>query len=177
MNIIDALLSKGIKYLQKKQKERARNKKKKKAVKKKIKAVVVKRVVKKKNQKKLAGRREPPKKKVVKKKTGKILAQKEKSKKKAPAVKIAKVKEGSKGILVGEITHFFSKIQVVVIKVKRGDISAGDQIHIKGKQTDFIQKIDSLQIESVDVKKAKKGQLAGLKVKKPAREGDQVFKL
>ena len=83
----------------------------------------------------------------------------------------------SEGILVGEITHFFSRIQVVVIKVTRGSIQWGDRLHIKGPRTDFVQKVTSLQIESVDVKIARKGQLAGLKVSKKARPGDHVYKV
>jgi hypothetical protein len=37
--------------------------------------------------------------------------------------------------------------------------------------------VESLQIESEDVKVAPKGQLVGLKVIKPAKPGDKVFKL
>ncbi len=82
-----------------------------------------------------------------------------------------------KAVPLGEITHFFSRIQVVVVKITKGEISVGDELHIKGKATDFIQKVNSLQIESVDVKKAHRGQLAGLKVDKQARPGDKVFKV
>ena len=77
--------------------------------------------------------------------------------------------------LVGEITHFFSKIQVVVIKMTHGQIQAGDRIHIRGKKTNFYQTVKSLQIESVDVKTVHKGQLAGLKVNQSAKEGDKVY--
>lgn len=82
----------------------------------------------------------------------------------------------SKEFLVGEITHYFSKIQVVVVKVTKEPLKVGDQIHIYGK-SDFIQKVASIQIESVDVKSAKKGQLVGLKVNKEASVGDKVFKM
>ena len=51
----------------------------------------------------------------------------------------------------------------------KGDLAAGDMIFIKGKETNFSQKVDSLQIESVNVQKAKKGQLVGLKTKKKCR--------
>lgn len=79
--------------------------------------------------------------------------------------------------LVGEITHYFAKIKVVVVKVTKGPLKVGDRINIKGKGTDFIQDIDSMQIESVDVKSARKGQLVGLKVKKAVKVGDKVFKV
>ncbi len=108
--------------------------------------------------------------------------------KKAPAKKkvaATKKKSASKGAraksaassLVGEVTHYFSKIKVCVIKVNKTSIKLGDQINIKGKQTDNLETIESLQIESVEVKSAKRGQLVGVKLKKPVRVGDKVFRV
>ena len=77
---------------------------------------------------------------------------------------------------IGTITHYFSRIQVVVIKLTKA-LHVGDKIHLKGRSTDFMQKVSSLQIESVEVKAAKKGELVGLKVAKVAKEGDGVFRL
>lgn len=79
--------------------------------------------------------------------------------------------------LIGEITHYFSKIKVAVIKITKTPIKVGDQVNIKGKTTDLIQKISSMQIESVDVKTAEKGQLIGVKVKKAVRVSDKVYKI
>lgn len=78
---------------------------------------------------------------------------------------------------VGIITHYFSRIEVVVIKITKEKLKVGDKIHISGKTTDFIQNVASLQIESVDVKSARTGQLVGLKVEKPAREGDKILRV
>ena len=119
-----------------------------------------------------------------------------KNQKKAPAVKKAKItfkrakplKAKSStagkpqpgepaGILIGEVTHYFSRISVVVVKMSHGTLSVGNRVRLKGRSNDFIQKVSSLQIESRDVKVAPKGQLVGLKVVKPAKPGDQVFKL
>lgn len=83
----------------------------------------------------------------------------------------------TEGVVIGEVTHFFSRIQVIVLKMTDGTLAVGERIHIKGKRTSFIQPVESLQIESVDVKQARKGQLVGLKVKKKAQEGDKVYKL
>jgi hypothetical protein len=80
-------------------------------------------------------------------------------------------------ILVGEVTHYFSKIMVVVVKVTHDQLRVGDKIRIKGHITDFIQKVESLQIESVNVPTAHKGQLVGLKVVKETRVGDHVYHL
>jgi hypothetical protein len=82
-----------------------------------------------------------------------------------------------KGVLSGQVTHYFSKIMVCVIKVTHVSFSVGDQLRIQGSAGGFTQKVVSLQIESQDVRVAPKGQLVGLKVAQPTRVGDKVFKL
>jgi len=62
---------------------------------------------------------------------------------------------------IGEITHYFANIKVAVVKVTGQGLRLGDKINIKGKATDLLQKVESMQIESVDVKAAKKGESGG----------------
>ena len=88
---------------------------------------------------------------------------------------LSKEDNKSFGPIMGEVTHYFSKIMVIVLKVKHGPLRVGQQVRIKGRSTDFSQVIRSLQIESVDVKEAKKGNLVGMKVKKEAKVGDIVY--
>lgn len=76
---------------------------------------------------------------------------------------------------VGRITHFFSKISVAVIELKK-PLKVGDTIAIKGPTTDFEQPVDSMQIEHKDVQKAEAGQSIGLKVVQRVRETDVVYK-
>lgn len=90
--------------------------------------------------------------------------------KKAPA----EIKEPKAEKPIGEITHFYTNINVAVIKVK-SPISVGDKIKIKGATTDFEQIIDSMQIEHEKIAKAKKGDVIGLKVKDRVRIGDLVY--
>jgi len=78
---------------------------------------------------------------------------------------------------IGEITHYFGKIQVGVVKVNKGGLKIGDKIHVKGATTDFTQSVDSLQINHQDVKEIKKGEEAGMKIKERVREGDLVYKI
>jgi len=77
-------------------------------------------------------------------------------------------------VLAGEVTHFFDKIQVCVIKVQNS-LKIGDQLHFKGSVTDFSQVLVSMQVDHKPVSVAKKGQEIGLKVKKDVRVGDKVF--
>jgi len=54
-------------------------------------------------------------------------------------------------------------------------LRVGDQIHIKGKTTDFEQTVDSMQIEHEAVQEAKSGDVVGVKVKERVREGDGIY--
>ncbi len=40
---------------------------------------------------------------------------------------------------VGRITHYFSKINVGVLELSKGELHVGDTIHIKGHTSDFYQ--------------------------------------
>ncbi|MFA5169395.1 MAG: hypothetical protein WC386_00455 [Candidatus Paceibacterota bacterium] len=89
--------------------------------------------------------------------------------------KIAK-KSAKKEKKLGKVTHYFDKIKVVAIKLS-DVVSVGDTIRIAGgENTDFKQKIASMQFKGEKLKKAKKGQEVGIKVKERAREGYKVFK-
>ena len=76
---------------------------------------------------------------------------------------------------VGRITHFFSKISVVVVEVT-APLAVGDHILIKGPSTDFEQVVESMQIEHKNIQRAEAGQSIGLKVIQVAREKDAVYK-
>ncbi len=79
-------------------------------------------------------------------------------------------------VRVGEITHYFDRIKVGVVKITQGTVLIGDRLSIAAKSGVFVQKVWSMQIESKDVKIAKKGQLIGLKIDKAAAVGDIVYK-
>ncbi len=101
----------------------------------------------------------------------------EKKSKKLATVPKIKEKKLVPEFYVGEITHYFDKISVVVVKVVEHPVLIGDLIHIKGSAVDFMQKVSSLQVESKDVRFARKGELVGLQVNQPAKPGDKVYKI
>jgi translation elongation factor EF-1alpha len=78
---------------------------------------------------------------------------------------------------IGKITHFFSKINVGVIELAKGELNVGDTIHIKGHTTDFYQKVESMQVEHAPIESAEKGMEVGLKVEASVRDGDLVLKV
>jgi len=77
---------------------------------------------------------------------------------------------------IGEITHYFPKIGVAVIKFNK-KVKVGDKIKIKGSASDFEQEICSMQIEHQNITEAKKNQEVGVKVDEKVREGDKVYAL
>ncbi len=77
--------------------------------------------------------------------------------------------------LIGRITHYFSHLSVCAIELTDGELKVGDTIHISGKNTDFIQTVDSMQIEHQDINQAERGKVVGVKVKEKVRKHDQVF--
>jgi len=79
-------------------------------------------------------------------------------------------------VKIGEVTHYYNKIGVGVIKLTKG-LSVNDQIRIKNNQGEFTQTVNSIQMEHESVKKAKKGQIIGLKVDQIVKKGDQVLKV
>lgn len=80
------------------------------------------------------------------------------------------------GERVGEVTHYFNKISVAVLKLSQ-ELAVGDLVHFLGRHTDFRQKIESMQIEHEDVEQAEKGAEVAVKVKQRVRRGDSAFLL
>ena len=99
---------------------------------------------------------------------------KAKKQKKSVTIRTLVKREGKPA---GEVTHFFSDIKVAVIKLKI-PLIVGDEIRIMGgEDTDFNQKISSMQIDHEKITKAKKGAEIGVKLKEKAREGYKVYKV
>ena len=79
--------------------------------------------------------------------------------------------------LIGKITHYFDGIGVGVIELE-GTLKVGDAIHIQGgESTDFEQEVGSMEVDHQKIKKAKKGEAIGLKLKEKVREGYKVYKV
>jgi len=77
---------------------------------------------------------------------------------------------------IGQIRHYYTKIGVAVIDLT-AKVAVGDTIRVKGMTSDFRQKVESMQIEHVNVQNANAGQSIGLKVMDKVREGDLVYKI
>ena len=85
--------------------------------------------------------------------------------------------QDQEGKLIGQISHYFSKIGVAVIELS-GALKAGDSIRIAGGEgTDFTQQVESMEVDHQKVQEAKTGDSVGLKVDQKVREGYKVYKI
>ena len=84
---------------------------------------------------------------------------------------MAKIKEPKP---IGAVTHYYGEIEVAIVKFSK-PVAVGTTVRFKGENTDFAQKIASMQYEHEAIKSAKKGQQVGIKVKEKVHEGNEVF--
>ncbi|MFH1820535.1 MAG: hypothetical protein ABH805_01325 [Candidatus Nealsonbacteria bacterium] len=77
---------------------------------------------------------------------------------------------------IGQITHYFGHISVAVIELTN-TLKVGETIHVVGGEVDFIQTVESMEVDHKKVDKAKKGDSVGLKTDQKVREGYKVYKM
>jgi hypothetical protein len=77
---------------------------------------------------------------------------------------------------VGQVTHYYSRIRVAVLDL-RGRLNVGDVVHFRGHTTDFVQQIQSMEIEHEKVESVGPGSEVALRVDEKVRRGDYVFKV
>ncbi len=77
-------------------------------------------------------------------------------------------------ILVGKVTHYFSRIAVAVLDLQ-SSLTDGDEFHIVGPLTELGGSVESMEIHHRQVGRAFPGDDVALKVNGQVREGDQVY--
>lgn len=80
--------------------------------------------------------------------------------------------------LVGEVAHFFGKINVAALKLS-GELKVGDKISIEHKDGSVVleQTVDSIQIEHAAVESAKAGDDVAIKTTGKVHSGNLVYKI
>lgn len=79
---------------------------------------------------------------------------------------------------MGQVTHYYDKIGVAVVKLARGDLKVGDKVKlVDNSGEEFEQDVKSMQIEHAAIEIAKKGDEFGLKVDKPIKDKSAVTKV
>jgi len=78
---------------------------------------------------------------------------------------------------IGEVVKFFSKPSVAAVKIIDGELNIGDSLKFSGHTTDFVNVIDSMEVDNKSVPKAVAGDFIGIKVTDRVRPGDEVYKV
>ncbi len=81
------------------------------------------------------------------------------------------------GERIGVVTHYFNHLSVAIIKIESGMLREGETVQIKGHTSDFMQRVESMEMDHVHVSEVGPGQSIGLRVKDHAREHDVVYKV
>lgn len=77
---------------------------------------------------------------------------------------------------IGRVSAFFPRPSAVAIQLT-ASLRVGETVYIKGRTTDLIQPVGSLQIAKQPVQQAEAGQLVGLVVAGKCRRRDVVYRL
>gem|GEM_PF-340531 len=81
------------------------------------------------------------------------------------------------GAFIGKIEHYFTHLSVGILEVHGTPVQVGDKIRIKGATTDFVQTVQSMQLDHQPIQRADKGKSVGLKVTQHVRQHDKVYRL
>ncbi len=76
---------------------------------------------------------------------------------------------------IGKVIHYYDKITVAVVRLE-GVLRLGDTVHVKGKASDFEERVDSMQVNYKSVAEGKAGEEVAIKMNGKAKQGDQVYK-
>jgi hypothetical protein len=78
-------------------------------------------------------------------------------------------------LLVGEVTHYYSKLGVASLDL-RAPLTKGDHIHILGHTTDLEEAVDSMEIDHYPIDLAQPGDDLAIKVIGKVSDGDKVYR-
>jgi Elongation factor Tu domain 2 len=81
------------------------------------------------------------------------------------------------GERIGVVTHYYSHLSVATLRLESGTLRVGDVIHIRGRTTDFSQRVESLEVNHAPATEVGPNDDFGLKVVGHAREHDVVYKV
>ena len=75
---------------------------------------------------------------------------------------------------IGKVTHYLNHINVAILRLTEG-LRVGDQIHILGDATDFVQKVTSMEVNHHTAASVHPGHDVALKVMEPVHEHDVIY--
>ncbi len=78
---------------------------------------------------------------------------------------------------IGSVIKFFDKTSIAAVKLDFGDLAVGDTVRIKGSATDFTQTVETMEYDHQPVQKAVRGQFTGIRLSRPVKPFDLVYKV
>jgi hypothetical protein len=79
-------------------------------------------------------------------------------------------------VKIRKVTHYYGHIGVAVLQLNE-NLKLGDRLHILGHTSDFIQRVNSIEVEHHPVVWVKPGDSVAIKVIEPVREHDAVYRV
>jgi U32 family peptidase len=74
---------------------------------------------------------------------------------------------------VGKVIHWYDKISVAVVKLGKS-LKVGDSIKVKHGESEFEDKVTSMQLEHEAIKSGKKGEEVAIKLSQKANVGSEI---
>ena len=78
--------------------------------------------------------------------------------------------------LVGEVDHFYDKLNVAAIRLS-GELKVGDMIELESEEYTLRQRVSSMQINRKDVDSASAGDDVGVKLSVPVPRRSSVYRV
>jgi len=75
---------------------------------------------------------------------------------------------------VGTIIHYWPKAGAAQVELEKNVLHVGDVIRIRGRNHDFVQEIESMEIDHVAMPEGHPGEYVAIAVLEPVHEGDEV---
>lgn len=90
-----------------------------------------------------------------------------------PPLTMSPIASAKKVKTIGKVVHYYDHIGVAIVELA-ASLKVGDTICFKRSDIEVVQTVKSLQEEHKDISAAKKGQVVGMKVDVPLKEGTLV---
>ncbi len=138
---------------------------------------------KKKGSKKAARRKAERKRKTARRKSSRSGQSAEQGPRKASAARRHPARPGNKRPAlrlperVGFIRVDSAGGEIASLQLERGEVQAGDAIHVLGPESDFYQRVENFSVAGKRVAKARAGDDVSLRVTRPVRANDAVHLL